>query len=324
MDDAFLLSNPFKPVPGKSFTSFTWAFKVIVEGKVSLYQVQEKSGQYLFISDNESEPEFLIYHEHESNGKKVIYSDYKIQLKMYLGISKKMEFSIENSKYSVNSLSKLLDKYYKENNIKSKRYNYKSIAKSTRYSLKLGYDVSNRNDFFLVNNSSDISPIQTFSIGIDVENYFRHTDNRWSLITGVSYHYSYFNDIVELDGLVVDTEYRYRFNESALSGNVGVRRYFYLNDKHALFIQTDLMYLNSFSSKLERDVYDAQGNRQQYDSNLKEFPQFFLNFGLGYQYNNRVHISFRYMQEFFQTLGLINRNNEIKYLGSSVSVILWN
>ncbi|MCW1148811.1 hypothetical protein [Flavobacterium lacisediminis] len=279
-----------------NFNKENLLLKVLIEGKASLYQFNESGIEKFFYSTDKKDIEQLIFLSYiadaeDVNSLKVQGIDYIIENSTILynrTYRKQLNENVNcgNSRdeisklgYSKTNLVNFFKKYNECENSEFKKFEsgnkstfrLKASLISNLNSLNLKF---NNNDYYETNFGTSID----FGFGFEAEIILPFNNNKWSVILEPSYNiyknsdhltYTFYTTTLEQD---VNVEYNY------IQIPIGIRHYFYINEKASIFINA------AYNAKLS-----VKSNGIKYevvtDNNLEIFPS--LNnvaFGLGFNY----------------------------------------
>ena len=262
--------------------------KTLVEGKASLYYYEDNIVKKFFYKIDASEVKLLKFKRYIFPTETLIRvnSAYKQQLLLDLICENISEREIDHIKYEKNSLTNLIVKFNECHN--STYSNYDKLNKKDLFnlSIRVGLNSSsletkyNWSDNGNITFDNEVSP----RFGLEFEYIFPFNNNKWSVTLEPSYQY-YKTSKINNDALV-QVDYK------SVELPIGVRHYFFLNDKSKLFING--LYVLNFG----RDSYIQFEENQDLALNVGDFlvlnGRSNLAIGGGYNFNNKVSIEARY------------------------------
>lgn len=223
--------------------------KVLVEGKVTLYQFEESNFVKYFYSTENSAPEQLIYKEYLKEGRIAENSMFRQQLYNIMKDGGNSITKFEKLRYKKDELVKLFTEYngtdgQKVVNLSANQnqggINLKITAGATFNSLNVGNSLVTKNDF-------DFESKSSFRIGAELEYIMPFNKNKWGLFVDPNYQ-SYSNSGSKGSQQM---EAKYNFLEIP----VGLRHYMFLNKNSKFFV--DGAYILSFPVSDSYIVYGA-------------------------------------------------------------------
>lgn len=160
-----------------------------------------------------------------------------------------------------------------------------------------------------------------FKIGAELEYIFPINNNKWSVFvepTYQSYNSSgqiHIGDIIGLNpssgNIVTSPVYQDgKLNYESIELPIGLRHYFFLNEKNKIFINAGIIFSSVINGKI--NFNDSTSIEIKDDALINYF------LGLGYDFNNKLSLEFRYNSPRDLTLfysGANNFNNASLKLG---------
>jgi len=263
--------------------------KVLIEGEASLFIYTDGNLTRFFYKLKDSEINQLVYKRYLVNIKIKENSYFKQQLFLQLKCEKIGLNDIERLKYSKRDLEKIFITY---NECHSLNYiNYEPMQKKDLFNLTIRPGINYSSLVIqntLTGSRGDFGSKFGIRFGIETEFILPFNKNRWGIIIEPTYQYykseqSEENSSVSGGILVSKVDYK------SIELPVGVRHYFYLNDKSKLF--TNISYVfdfpNNSSIKFLR-------NDDSMLSELEIKSRWNLALGVGYKYKDRYSFEMRY------------------------------
>lgn len=246
----------------------TVLLKILVEGETNLYQFDNGNLVRYFFSSGKSETvEPLVYRQYleKSNQAK---TDNTFRSQLYT-LMKSANFSAADFRrvdYKKNDLIALFEKY---NQTKSGNYTtYSKNQNKSSFNLKAVAGLSNSQIEFsslITGATYDFGNQTSLKIGLEAECVLPFNNNKWSVF--VDPNYQHFKADKQVSYFVASLDYKY------LEIPIGVRHYFFLNDKSKIFINAGYSVSFSLNSKMS---YASQ------EADLSKATNYFA--GLGYSY----------------------------------------
>jgi len=277
--------------------------KILVEGKITLFQYTDGDLNRFFYKVEDSNVEPLIFKNYlTKNGRIGINSKYKQQLLKILNSPEITQNEILITEYDKKQLTEIFDKYNRIGNINSINYLKRDKRKSVNINLRPGMNISKLKldnyigstfDFELENRLS-------YRFGIETEFVLPFNKNKWAVI--IEPTYQKITTTESLDLFEVEVDY------SSVELPVGIRHFIFLNDKNSIFINSS--FLMDF----------AQNSSIDYDNGTSWEIKSRFNFlgGIGLRYQNRFSLEVRYLTN--REILSQYRIREGKYSGISIIV----
>ncbi len=197
---------------------------------------------------------------------------------------------VVNLRYSKTDIGKFLIKYNKTMDSNYTNYNLKKKRDFFNLTIRPGLNLSHlsientMSDFWNNDYGNEIN----FRCGVETEYIFPFNKNKWSIIIEPTFQYYYSDskkETNELSGGFSITEVNYQSIELP----VGLRHYFYLNDKSIFF--ANISYVIDFSYKSSVKLTRLDGSLI---SSLDIISKPNLSLGIGYKCKNKLSLEMRY------------------------------
>jgi len=264
--------------------------KVLIEGNATLYIYKDENVKRFFYSISNSEPQQLIYKIYNiPDESKISYNNsYKEQLNEYLKCSSITQKDIDKLEYKETMLSNLFLKYNQcvnPNFILQKNENNKKLfVLNIRPSINFSTLSAQLSDMYFV---TDFDRKASFGIGVEAEFIMPFNNNKWSVIVEPTYRY--FKDEKKTDADYVSGNYMTtKTDYKSIDTPIGIRHYFFLNDKSKFFINLSYSFNINMKSTL---IYTRSDGSVLHDLKMKSRGN--IVFGTGYKYD-RYSLEFRY------------------------------
>ncbi len=265
--------------------------KVLVEGKSNLYEYVDGNLKRYFYKEENSSIEQLVFKRYRTSQNN-IGSNTRFRQQLWNEM-KCPSFDIDRIQrigYNKNDLVKFFVEYTQCN--KGESVNYGKKPKKDLFNLTLRPRLNNSS--LTIRNSSRDSRNTDFGneiglgAGIEAEFILPFNKNKWSIIVEPTYQYfnskKPTNNIDEFRGnLVADVNYK------SIEFPVGLRQYFFLNDKSKFFVNASYLIDLSFNSSIT--ITSENGSELdpvEIDSRNN------LAFGVGYKYNDKYSFEINY------------------------------
>jgi hypothetical protein len=268
--------------------------KVIIEGKASLFMYEDRILKRFFYKKNDSAINQLVYKRYfiETDTEKNIAKNnlFRQQLFIDLKCHGITSSDLEFINYNKRDLEKLFSRY---NECMGSEYiNYESKQKQKRINLSIRPGLNSSN--LVIQNSSNASRNTKFGnefnfrFGIETEIILPYYNNKWGLIVEPTYQYYKSEKTTEVTnvsgGILVS-----KVNYQSIELPIGVRHYFFINDKSKIFINVSYLFDFVYDSMIEFSRGDGS-----YLNSIELKISNNLALGLGYKYKNRYSLEMRY------------------------------
>lgn len=251
--------------------------KLLVEGKINLYQYENGNLVRYFISTgNHETAEQLIYRQYIIEATQ-IKTDFSFRNQLYT-LMKSENFNaskFRKVRYSKDNLTALFVSFNQTKTENISDYTKKQNKSSFNLKAVAGINMTSADFSNLVNDVTfEFDSKAVFKMGIEAEAILPFNNNKWSLFVQPNFqHYE-----AEGKRLAVKTEIDYKFIEVP----IGARHYFFLNQKSKLFI--DAGYSLSFTKNSNMKYGSAE-------TPVVKSSNYFV--GVGFDYN-KIGIEARY------------------------------
>ena len=264
--------------------------KVLVEGKASLLSYQDGNLKRFFIQIQDSPIEQLVYKCFEFEDRVQENNTYKNQIITKLKNSSIAFTEYENLRYDKKPLEQIFIKYNDSSNSIYKVY--ETQRKTDFFHITIRPGITN-NNFDMEKSGIDYRDSKFenklgFRLGAELEMVLPFNKNKWSFFAEPTFLYLKAETSRETD-LVFGGKLITKINYNAIELPVGVRHYFFLNDKSKLFVN---------GCALVNLMHHSVVNFEQFDggalSKLNISSNICLGVGAGYKYNDKYSLEFRY------------------------------
>ena len=254
--------------------------KVLVEGGASLYLYEDGSIRRFFYQVDGFDVRQLIYKNYKIGDYKVAENnDYMNQLWNDLKCQDITTQNIKALNYNKGDLVRIFVKYNKCHNGPITNYDGKNKRGSFNLTLRPGIQSATlkmRNNV-LKGRFIEFGEQSNLRLGLEAEYVMPFNKNKWSLI--IEPTYQWYKAMGSGDRVSAEVDY------ASIELPIGLRHYVYLNDKSKLFLNA----LIPFDLSIIRSDVDFDSVR---DQEITSSPN--LAFGMGYNFNNRYSLEFRY------------------------------
>jgi len=256
--------------------------KVIVEGKATLYQYIDQDLRRYFYNVDKSKVKQLIFKSYKTYENQVKKNNqFRQQLTLNLKCNNDSDKKISKARYSEKELANIFKNFNVCNNSESVSFKKDSKTKSFRINAKLGVHLSTvALEGFGSSRDVSFENVIGGSIGIEGEYILPFHKNKWAFFVEPTYKYLKEENVIS--GSVVSLDAKMVFHNIEIP--VGIRHYFYLNQKSKVFINTSFIFNYSNRSKLF-----LSDNLHIYEYITR--PS--LGFGLGFNHLGKYNAEFR-------------------------------
>lgn len=266
-----LLSSDKNPI----FKKEVLFLKVLIEGDASLLLYEDKSlTRYFYQTSNQNIIQ-LIYKQYKTSENKIgTNNEFRRQLYNNLKCSDISINDVKNIDYEKKALLKFFTKYNNCNN--SEFVNFEEKVKSDLFNLNIRPGLNSSS--LVINNSAinsrtDYANELAFRVGLEFEFIMGFNNNKWAVIIEPTYQYFKAEDKVITNLRNTNVDYK------SLELPIGVRHYLFLNNNSKIFINGSFIYDFALNSKVR---------------NLDIGSSINLAMGVGYNYNQKYSVEFRY------------------------------
>jgi hypothetical protein len=264
--------------------------KVLIESNASLFLFEDINLTRFFYKVNDSEVKQLVYKRY-LNDNKVVHNNYfKQQLFNDLKCQNIELNDFENLKYTKRDLERVFIKYNECNSSGYINYDLKQKTDLFNLTFRPGVNLSN---LTMQNSVTELRNVEfpnefNFRFGIEAEYILSFNKNKWGLIIEPTYQCFNSEKVTQssyFSGGVFVTRVKYQSIELPM----GVRHYFFLNDKSKIF--ADISYLFDFSRN-SSIVFTRNDGSFLYSFDVKSRRNYAI--GIGYKYMNSLSLQIRY------------------------------
>lgn len=302
-EDLNKISSEKNPV----FIKQTVFLKYIIEGKASLlsYTGTLSNTKRYFYTVDKNKAQQLIYKPYLVENNQITYNDeYKKQILTDLKCDIN-NTDISSVNYKQKDLTNIFIKYNECSNAEVTNFSKVNKKKDlVNLSIRPGvvfssFDITNYYD-----RKIDFGSQTTFRLGLELEFILPFNKNKWSIF--VEPNYQYFKANTEF---IINEKIRERsIDYKAIQIPIGIRHYFFINDKSKIFLNIAGAPSISLSSKI---VFSDDPKANKTSTGVP------MVLGAGYKYNDKFGVEFRYSNE-----SLINNYLNWDSSYKTVSVIL--
>ncbi len=273
------------------FEEETLFLKVIVEGKASLFQYESGALKRYFFKLDDSNIDQLVYKRYLlGENKFAVNNTFRNQLFNGFQCQELTIKDFENIKYAKPDLLKLFLKYNECANVTY--FNFESIQKRDWFNLAVrpGLNFSNLEVLNPISEprSTDFGNRLNFRFGIEAEFILPYNKGKWGLLFEPTFQYfktEVTTEVTYVAGGVLTSKANYQSMEFP----IGLRHYFFLNDRSKIFL--NVTYTFDFINNSNIELIRSDGsifNTLVLRSNNN------MGIGLGYKYTNKWSIEMRH------------------------------
>jgi len=270
--------------------------KVLIEGKASLYSFEDGNLKRYFYSKDDSTIVQLIFKKYSTLDNKIGTNiRYKQQLWNDLKCSTFKMSKVENLDYKKNDLVSFFVEYNECNNQEFINYEEKQKKDLFNLSIRAGINNSSLSIRNRVSNYKDVTFDDElgFRFGIEGEFIMPFNKNKWAILIEPSYQYykSEKTKTVIRFSSAIPQNIIFNADYESIELPIGIRHYFFLNNNSKIFINGSFVF-DFTGDKSNINFGNAVSSTDP--STLKIRTGNNLAFGLGYKYNNKYSLEFRY------------------------------
>jgi len=263
--------------------------KVLIEGSASLYLYENGSLKRFFYNLDDSEIKQLVYKRYLLDNQIVRNNYFKQQLFRDLKCQTIFLNNVENLKYTKGHLERFFIKY---NECAGSNY-INHISKKKKDMFNLSFRPGLNYSTFALKNSVlsrdvDFESKPNYRFGIEAEFILPFNKNKWSIIIEPTYQYfnsEKKNKVNNISGGSIVS----RINYQSIELPIGIRHYFFFNDKSKIFVDISYLFDYSFDSFIEFTRIDGS-----LLGSIEVWSRRNLALGTGYKYNNKYSLVMRY------------------------------
>jgi hypothetical protein len=247
--------------------------KVLVDGQASLFQYEETNLTRFFYRTHDSALTQLVYKIYKVNDRTTgTNNQFRQQLLNDLKCHEISMNEIETLNYYENELVRLFVKYNECQNSSFINYQVKHKKDFLNLNLRPGLNIGS---FSMENSISDSKDIDfgselTFRAGLEFELILPFNKSKWSLL--IEPTYQYFKTEKEPEGL---DEQQVEVDYKSIELPLGIRHYFYLDEKSRIFVDASFVIDFSMNSAIKYEL--------GWEYEINSIGNFAM--GLGYKYN---------------------------------------
>ncbi len=268
--------------------------KVLLEGPSSLFLYKDGELTRFFYSMDDSEITQLVFKNYATDDDGMTFAEnnfYKQQLFLMFKCNDLREKDFELLEYEKRYLERLFVKYNEcvdPNYVSNQPKEKKEII---NLSLRPGLSYSNLtiSNVLYSNTNSEFNNLIGIRFGIEAEFVMPFNKNKWGLIIEPNYQSikaerTQHSDFIR-DGFISKIDYK------IFQLPVGIRHYFYLNEKSKLFANISCV-LNLSEANSSVSFFEIDGTPRKEYLKIKSASR--CSFGLGYKYRNRYSLEMQY------------------------------
>ncbi len=272
------------------FESKTLFLKVLVEGKASLFLYRDGNMTRFFLRKDDSEINQLVYKRYFVGHNIATNNYFHQQLADELACESMKTNRIAKVMYAKSDLEKYFTRYNECSG--SGGIGYKQQGKRDLFSLSVNAGV-NYSSLSIENDVSDWRDFDFdsevgFRFGLGFEYTLPFNKNKWGIFLEPAYQY-YRSRKIQKTSFVANGELAGQVDYTSVEVPIGVRHYFFLDDKSKIF--ADVSFIVDFSGRSMITFYKTNGS--EFDS-LDISGGKNLGLGLGYKFMDKFSVGLRY------------------------------
>ena len=261
--------------------------KVLIEGEATLYLYKDGDLIRFFFNVNDSEIKQLIFKRYLIGSKVAENNSFRQQLFVDLKCPSIMSNDVETLRYVKRELVRLFMKF--NECTKSDYTNYEVNKTKDLFTLSFRPGINYSELAIVTSDSRDIDFGSKFSfrLGIEAEFILPFNKSKWGIIMEPTYQYYKGTKATEANvsgGVVVS-----RVNYRSIELPVGIRHYFFFNDRSKIF--ADLSCIFDFNTNSSMTLTRSDGSML---NSLEIKSRTNLGLGVGYKHVDRYSLSMRY------------------------------
>ncbi|MCQ9635409.1 PorT family protein [Chryseobacterium sp. WG23] len=268
-----------------NFKEKTIFLKYIIEGKATLLYYEEDNIRRFFYSSEKSNPQQLIYKPYYINDDSIAYNeDYKKQIAEYLKCGIENE-QLRNINYTKKDLANIFTQYNECSGAHVVDYGKLDVKKGLFHlSIRPGINFSSlKSQYVYEDVKADFGSQTSFRIGLEFEYVLPFNKNKWAFFVEPTYQYYKKNvESIGYEGYYYEYKYNATVDYKSIEIPIGVRHYFFLNDRSKIFVNA--AYVADINMKSSMKLLFSE-------IEIGSGSNFVI--GAGYKYNNRFSAEFR-------------------------------
>lgn len=264
----------------------------IIDGEVKLYKYQNGEQVQFFYQKGEGSITPLIYKRYIKEVFKITENvEFRAQLLEEFQDEEITILDVKDLVYNEKQLKKFFLKYLDLSNTKAITYEVKNTASKFHLGLTIGVGNSsfglNNNVREAINGLNFDDKIQ-FRVGMIAEVFLPFGKNKWSVLTEPTFQY--YNDTKDIEALWVNGNHlTFEVDYKSIELPIGIRYYFYLNEKSKLYINGSILVDLPISSSINL-IRKDQSVKDEFKIKFSYVPKF----GIGYIFNDKYGVSTEY------------------------------
>jgi len=268
--------------------------KVLVEGKANLYVFADGNLSKYFYNVDGSEIEQLIFIKYKSQIFYIKFNQsYKQQLWLNLKCDDISMNDINKVDFKKNDLINFFIKYNECN--QSEFINHQAKQKRDFFNLTLKPRV-NYSSLKIINEdvphrNTNFGNTVGYGLGTELEFVLPFNKDKWSIFIDPSYSSIKYKNVSDnaFIPFLPDGKVYAKSDIKSLEIPIGVRHYFFINDKSRIFLNIALTFNSYLNSTVEFDAVNNSYHLNTLDINSSTS----ISYGVGYNYNKKMHLELR-------------------------------
>ncbi|MEM6516607.1 MAG: outer membrane beta-barrel protein [Bacteroidota bacterium] len=276
------------------FQNMQLFLKVLVEGQFTLYEYMGDNLKRYFYSKDEAHLEQLIFKSYKTADNKIAKNN-RFRQQLWADV-KCPEYELKTMNYLDYDRNELVDFFIESNQCQNQEVvNYAKKQKRDFFNLNIRPRLKSSSlsvrRFTSSGGDTDISSQISFGIGLEAEFILPLNKNKWAIIVEPTYQSFKAEESNTLNSFL-GTEVTAKSDYSSIELPLGVRHYFFLNEKSKIFINASYFIDVALNSTIEYATSSGQTTRS---FEIKSGTNFA--FGMGYNFNNRYSLELRYQTD---------------------------
>lgn len=262
--------------------------KTLIEGKASLFSYEDENLMRYFLQMDGGEIEQLIYKRYlVSRGEIGKNTHFKQQLALVLTCDDLNSKTFEDLRYMRKNLMQVIQKFNSCENSESIIYEDRPDRHWFNLSIRPGIHFSSLSiSNSLSQKRLDFGQKTGLRMGLEAEFILPFHNNKWALFIEPAYRsYKAEQEVLYVNFPTIQKTTTVTVDYNSIEFPVGVRHYFFLNDRVTIFVNGAILIEYMFDSKIE------SSNENSYDLDLHSWVS--SAFGLGFKYDNKYSLEAR-------------------------------
>ncbi|WP_152286086.1 outer membrane beta-barrel protein [Flavicella marina] len=279
------------------FKEETVFLKVLVFGKITLFEYKNQSFTRYFYKTDDSATQQLVYKKYIQNSDIITNQAYKQHLLNTFDCENVTKNDIVKTKYRHNSIVKLFETYNTCFNSSATIFKNKEKSKLIYLSLRPGLSLVNQSYTISEspNEPGNFTGKPNYRFGVELSLVLNRMKNIALILEPTIQQYTNSNSTL-IEGIYFnyDIPANYNVNYTSIEIPIGIRYYFKSIEQKGLFVNAQVGFDISISnSNLSVDYVDVIGTDINKTHEFDSYSSLFT-FGAGYKLNGKMSLELRY------------------------------